>query len=340
VEPALVGPSARLAVACLGCGLHERAYCAYANACYREPDNKSARRGREVCLSLLPLWSSVEGRARQARFAVDCHRPRARARIYSVSDLFFDKNQEEWAHNINPTKFLDDVLIIAGNVAGSLPKVERALRALRPKFRRLFYVPGNRELWTYPNLEDHNEYPDAIAKLLQLFRLCDRLDVDVFPASIAEDVFVVPLLSWYSATFDIKDPFPNPDRSTDNRAVWPVDAQSEAWKYMMSLNERHLAKPYHGTVVTFSHFAPRASCKVYKGLEKYSGCLELDTQVRNCRSSVHVYGHTHARQTFLEDGVHYINHSVGPRSTNSSVHEPIMCVFNGQRVCADLEAIS
>ena len=45
-------------------------------------------------------------------------------------------------------------------------------------------------------------------KLIALLDICDELGVDTAPAEVAEGVFVVPLFSWYSSTFDEADPRP------------------------------------------------------------------------------------------------------------------------------------
>eukprot|EP00913_Durusdinium_trenchii_P004356 g4038.t1 len=69
-----------------------------------------------------------------------------------------------------------------------------------------------------------------------------------------EDVYVVPLFSWYSAEFD-KRSRPDPNVGFDAQCVWPLD-HHQLWKWMLKLNEAHLRLPYRGTVLTTSHFVP------------------------------------------------------------------------------------
>eukprot|EP00438_Fugacium_kawagutii_P003349 Skav228230 [mRNA] locus=scaffold3112:7641:10814:+ [translate_table: standard] len=207
----------RLGVALLGCRENEKAYVAFATALKAEERNQAATKGRQACLQLVPQWLSSAAALRRSRFLRDSCRPANTSRVFLLSELRFGHaSNEAWVHGIHATKFLDDVLILTGNVADSLRALERGLTALRPKFRRIFYTPGNNEMWITP-LESQM-FPDSLCKLWAILELCDRLGVDVGPAAVAEGVFVVPLFSWYNPEFDTEDPY----------AKWPMDANHQA----------------------------------------------------------------------------------------------------------------
>merc|ERR1711879_1138457 len=125
--------------------------------------------------------------------------------------------------------------------------------------------------------------PDSLAKLFAILEICDDLDVDMFPAAVAQDVFVVPLLSWYNAEFDSLDPYPDPLAEVDPLCRWPLDAETQVWKYMLKLNEAHLRHPYHGTVISFSHFLPLQALPFNPSgnAAKSMGCAELDEQIQS-----------------------------------------------------------
>mmetsp|Transcript_21290 Transcript_21290/g.39471 ORF Transcript_21290/g.39471 Transcript_21290/m.39471 type:complete len:1440 (+) Transcript_21290:135-4454(+) len=328
----------RLGVALLGCGRNEEAYTAFAKA-LQLSDNKliSARKGREVSMSLIKMWESPSALRRRNRFLRDSHRPSNSTKIFCLSDIHYDHgNNDEWIHNINSTKFLDDVLIVAGNVADTRRNTIRCLQTLRAKFRRVFYVAGNHELWIHPS--EKSKYPDSFCKLWSLIEGCDEIGVDTFPACVCQGVFIVPLLSWYNSGFDVKDPFPNPKLEPDKYCKWPIDPDAQVWRYMLALNREHLGKPYHGTVISFSHFVPRLSCPLWRGeggLKKMSGCLELDEQVRDVRSVLHVYGHTHLRSVKVDEGVTYLHQHLGFEGEHLST-EPIMCIYNGKTTCNEM----
>jgi len=329
----------RLGVAQLGCGSYEKAYSSFARALHLDEKDQSARRGREVCLSLIPRWDSRVSQRRRNRFARDSGRPASNTKVYAISEMHYDHiGHEEWVNSIHATKFLDDVLIIAGNVADSFRALERALIAVRAKFRRVFYVPGNHEMWITRN--EDKRFPDSFCKLWAIVELCDALDIDIFPATVCKDVYIVPLLSWHNAQFDAADPFPDPSSEANRAAKWPIDKEQQLWRYMLRLNQAHMDKPYHGTVITFSHFAPRTSCPVWpeKEIRKTSGCPELDEQLRDARSVCHVYGHTLYRFNQVVDGVKYIHRPLHVEMAIDGTvsKDPLACVFNGESLCFDL----
>merc|ERR1712054_239733 len=90
-----------------------------------------------------------------------------------------------------------------------------------------------------------------------IFKDCDELGIDVFPAPVCENIMIVPLLSWCSTEFDQDDPFPDPNSGFGKRHSWPMDADLQLWKYMMKFNEPFFELPRSETVITFSHFLPR-----------------------------------------------------------------------------------
>ncbi|CAE7651415.1 HOP3 [Symbiodinium sp. CCMP2592] len=326
----------RLGVALLGCSENEGAYVAFAKSLKAEERNLAASKGRQSCLQLAPRWSSSAAAYRRRRFLRDAGRPRCRTRVFLLSELRFGQGSNEaWVHGIHATKFLDDVLILTGNVADSFRALERGLTALRSKFRRIFFVPGNNEMWITP--VEMERFPDSVCKFWAILEMCDRLGVDVAPAAICEGVYVVPLFSWYNAEFDVADPFPDPQLQHDKYAKWPMDPNHQVWRYMMALNRDYLQKPYHDTVITCSHFVPRSELPVVQefSMAKASGCAELDDQVRQARSSCHVYGHSSKQCGKEIEGVIYLN---APHK-GGGLEEPIPCVFNGEKVCCEMVSV-
>mmetsp|Transcript_123570 Transcript_123570/g.238303 ORF Transcript_123570/g.238303 Transcript_123570/m.238303 type:complete len:1377 (-) Transcript_123570:100-4230(-) len=321
----------RLGTALLGSGLHEQAYCEFAIGLQMDPKDQLLRRGRDACLGVLPLWQSTDARARfRARFTRDMTRPKGSTRIFAISDIHFDhKRNQDWVRNIDEVMFREDVLIVAGNIGDTLKALTAGLRLLRTKFRRVFYTVGNHDLWIHPS--EAAEHPDSLAKFLAILQACDELEVDVFPAAISEGAFVVPLFSWYNAEFDEKDPFPEPTPTFDTHCKWPLDADTQVWKFFLSLNTEHLRLPYHGTVITFAHFLPRQGLPYDKTVPKSGkamGCEDIDDQVRSIKSKLHVFGHSRKRYSKVEEGVVYVNHPLGFENEHSDC-EPVMCVFNG-----------
>lgn len=294
------------------------------------PETAPCRRAVQTCLWHLPRWRSPTARAREARFWRDARRPATHVRVLGVSDLHFDfPKNEEWVHRLSLTQFQEDVLIVAGNVADSLSKVRACLTLLRARFRRVFFTPGNHDVWLHGT---EAGTPDSLCKLLRLLHLCDELDVDMFPAAVCDGLSVVPLFSWYNADMDEDDPFLDARCSADRFARWPLDKCELLWRYMLRLNQRSLQVQYPGNVITFSHFLPRADLPYaahVADMAKSVGCPQLDEQVRHLRSRAHVFGHSNMKCDKLLSAVRYVQCPLGDPKDHSP-DEPLRCLFDGQ----------
>lgn len=47
---------------------------------------------------------------------------------------------------LSSTDYLQDVLLLAGDVTDHIHKLQQALRVLKPKFKEIFFVPGSIDL--------------------------------------------------------------------------------------------------------------------------------------------------------------------------------------------------
>lgn len=108
----------------------------------------------------------------------------------------------------------DDACIVAGDIGTSLKKIRQAFKLLAEKFRHVFFVAGNHELWTYRG------GLNSVQKLIQVLQLCDESGVHVSPALLGKEVAVVPLQGWYggspfSASLDVVCP------EGDPMCLWP-----------------------------------------------------------------------------------------------------------------------
>ena len=275
------------------------------------------------------LWAAESARnsARRAACARDADRPPAR--IFACSDVHYDHpGAREWVASLSLTAYRDDALVVAGDVGDTLAAVKYCLHALKAVFRRVIYVPGNHDLWIRPkgqHSDEPSQFVDSVAKLLALYQLCDELGVDTGPAQLSPSAAVLPLDSWYSHTFDARDPRPGATRF-DKFCVWPV-GHLEACDFMLRLNEGRLAIPLRGDVISCSHFLPRRELPIPPGIAemaKFCGCTEIDAQLRRAKSRLHIYGHTHINDEREIDGVRYVQSALGygiaPGTTLRCVH--------------------
>ncbi|KAI8464673.1 MAG: hypothetical protein J3K34DRAFT_490958 [Monoraphidium minutum] len=334
----------RLCAAAAALGMHEAAYM-LAAAAAAEPAGGAPPDGRMSALAALaaplprggpppPLPDHLE--RYRARYWRDAGLPPGRRRVFAASDMHVDKagaRHMEWVQGVGAGPFQNDVLIVAGDVADTPAGVRATLAALRPKFGRLVYVPGNHELWLGPcggggaggGGGSARGAADSFARLMELRQLCADLDVDTAPILAAPGLVVAPLLSWYDAAFDRDDPRPGQLRF-DRFCSWPT-ADTDVWQVMLRLNTPYLqpppppaggaAPPTHaaaaaaslacaapssaaaapgGAVISTSHFLPHPglpSSPYVRELRKAVGCAGLLRQLAAVGAAAHVYGHTH-----------------------------------------------
>ena len=113
-------------------------------------------------------------------------------RVFAISDLHIDyKENHRWVQRLSNCDFTDDVVIVAGDITDRADPMSDILCGLKQKFARVFFVPGNHDLWVRPT-----ERCDSLEKFHALMALCNVLDIETSWAQLP-GVQIVPLLSWY-----------------------------------------------------------------------------------------------------------------------------------------------
>ncbi|CAK0794644.1 unnamed protein product, partial [Prorocentrum cordatum] len=205
------------------------------------------------------------------------------------------------------------------NLADSLPSLKFALTVLKSKFRRVFYVPGNHDLWvrrvTLGSIikgekvkEEERTMVDSVSKLLEVLQVCDELGVEVAPAEVAAGVFVVPMFSWHDRGFMPAARRRQRAAVSDAEASIPIDGwirwpfpggHDDAWKFFMmnepALRATLMAKKTferlsgsEAIVLTMTHFMTRPELELdwtIPGEWNYVGCDGLDSTSRSARSA-------------------------------------------------------
>ena len=232
-------------------------------------------------------------------------------RIFVTSDLHADfKENWELLENLDSIRHQGDALIVAGDVGHRLETIRATLGLLRSKFQRVFYMPGNHELWV------RTEAQDSIEKFNQVLDLCDELDVETRPARVGS-YHIVPLFSWYDDSLDTGEPAdPEELEGWGDFAfcTWPAGL-GKVCDHFIEMN-RSRVRAYDGPVISFSHFLPRRDLLPetnflrFKGLPKVAGSDSLERQIRELGSQIHAFGHSHINCDRVIEGIRYVQNAV------------------------------
>jgi Calcineurin-like phosphoesterase len=251
-------------------------------------------------------------------------------RILAISDLHSDFRENKWLlEQLPDVTYRRDILIAAGDISDRLDTLKSTLGLLRAKFMKVFYVPGNHELWV------RKGGGTSVEKFFTVLALCEALDIQTSPENVS-GVWIVPLFSWYEPQFDADD-------SGDADALggwadfylckWPP-GMGQVCDFFLKMNAPRL-RSYDGPVISFSHFLPRRDLLPsterlkFKGLPKVAGCAALDDQIRSLKSCVHVFGHSHISCDRVIDGVRYIQNPLRYPRERSSADFPIKIIADG-----------
>eukprot|EP01052_Picozoa_sp_SAG31_P004085 SAG31_NODE_166_length_21670_cov_22.507719_3_plen_443_part_00 len=238
------------------------------------------------------------------------HYPKPQAVLFT-SDIHVDFPANwQWMEQLPQMPHV--VLIVAGDICTSLAKLEDALKILASRFNRVFYCPGNHELWT-----SRQSGLNSIEKFFRILQICDSVPgVETRPAWVGS-VAIIPIFSWYKrslfGTETAALPLSDREKHFDAGCCWPNsignpheahdslhDGIADFFLSCSAGRREHPAWPGSDVlgaaeaVITFSHFIPRK--ELYSGfhsMSKVMGCCEIDDEVRACHSTVHIFGHSH-----------------------------------------------
>lgn len=238
-------------------------------------------------------------------------------RVYAISDLHTDFREHREALARAPMLgHADDALIVAGDIADNETVLRDTLELLASRFREVFFVPGNHELWV------RGESRDSVEKFRAVLHVCDQAGVRTGPARVG-GAWVVPLFAWYHESFDVRrEGAADELEGWSDRYFcrWPDEAQRPD-RFFLAMNEPNV-RAYDAPVISFSHFVPRTELVPpvqwlrFKGLPLVAGTTEIDDQIRRIGSRVHVFGHTHIPADREIAGVRYVQNYYRPEAAD------------------------
>lgn len=236
-------------------------------------------------------------------------------RIFALSDLHIDYTENlEWLRNLSSGEYKEDFLILAGDISDNLSLLQESFNILKSKFKELFFVPGNHDLWVHRCTET-----DSLAKFHRILEIARQSGVITSPASFGE-ISIVPLFGWYDYSFG------NPSEYLKNRwadyqvCQWPEEyGDKEVALYFSSINDKALKDFKHtgSVLISFSHFLPRPDLMPHfvppqvKKLLPVLGNKDLGLKIKELGSHIHVYGHHHLNRKVSVHKTLYINNAFG-----------------------------
>jgi predicted phosphodiesterase len=255
--------------------------------------------------------------------------------VFAISDLHTDfRDNLGQLEQLSRQSYRADALIVAGDVSHDLLVLRRTLQIFLERFRHVFFVPGNHELW----IRD-GEHPHSVQKFQDVLRLCESLGVHTGPEVIGfgqDRVCVVPLFSWYARPGegsdslyrerDIEEPVESV-WADDYLVKWPRSGGFQPVQYFLDLNGPRVSAEYAVSRISFSHFLPRQDLMFPVAGEpaqagpdpprqpfnfsRVAGSTLIEQQIRKLGSRVHVYGHQHRNRCRCYDGVWYVSNCLG-----------------------------
>ena len=249
-------------------------------------------------------------------------------KLYAISDLHLASppNREALAR-IPPHP--DDWLIVAGDVGETVDHLRFAWEVLSPRFARLFWVPGNHELWTVARDGDGLR---GEAKYRQQVDLCRDYGV-----LTPEDPFAI----WpgegprcrIALLFVLYDySFRPPEVPTERAVEWAAETRvvcadeillhpdphpsRAAWcAERCRLTEERLAQPAsEEPLVLVNHFPLRYDLLTLRRIPRFSiwcGTRKTEDWHLRFNAVAAVHGHLHVRTTQRRDGVRFEEVSLG-----------------------------
>uniref|UniRef100_A0A1D1YJW5 Uncharacterized protein L509 n=2 Tax=Anthurium amnicola TaxID=1678845 RepID=A0A1D1YJW5_9ARAE len=259
-----------------------------------------------------------------------CRGDAGATKVFVLSDLHTDYAENmAWVKCLPAEQYKEDVLLVAGDVAETYKNFVTTMAMLKERFRRVFFVPGNHDLWCR---REGGIYLDSLEKLNALLDACREIGVETSPG-IVDGLGIVPLYSWYHESFDKEKDitgFQIPSLQMvckDFHACkWPQEFSNKDLSlalYFDLMNETNHdsvkeIQKQNCQIITFSHYVPRQElCPekrmlFYPNLPKIIGSDPLEARLRAIHgihgkaSGCHVFGHTHFCWDAVLDGVRYV----------------------------------
>jgi predicted phosphodiesterase len=250
-------------------------------------------------------------------------------RIFALSDIHVDyEANTQWVAALSRAEYVEDVLILAGDVSHSIVHLARCLSQLAFRFKKLLFIPGNHDLWVVPQDSNFN----SLDKFDQVRMIAEASGASMAPYHHRQ-LSIVPLLGWYDYSFGVPDVELEQCWMDFRACRWPaLWTMADVTSYFLKMNN-YKRENNEEIIISFSHFLPRIDILPQFGLGRFQylqpvlGATRLERQVRQLRSAVHVYGHSHVNRQVLRDGTLYVNNAFGYPYEEHIAGKRLQCIY-------------
>lgn len=251
-------------------------------------------------------------------------------RVFALSDIHVDfEPNARWVEALSNTDYQQDVLILAGDVSDSMERLSACLDAFVRRFRKVFFVPGNHDLWVLRDPAHIN----SLDKFDLIKAAIDACGASM-EAGIVDGVSIIPLFGWYDGSFGVLDAH-MAEVWMDFRACrWPARwSDTDITDHFIGMNDVATVGKAKVTI-SFSHFLPRIDVmpwfipppmrKIYPVL----GSSRLERLIRDIGPDIHLYGHSHVNRNVVIDGINYINNAFAYPHEERIAAKALLCMYS------------
>lgn len=246
-------------------------------------------------------------------------------RLLAIGDLHL-RRRKNWEAFLHLPPHSDDWLIVTGDVSESVAQFRAAMAWLAQQFGRVFWTPGNHDLWTLPHDEESER---GEAKYRQLAAICREQGVvtpedpyQQFPGGpLIAPIFTLYDYSFRPAHVPLETAVAWAEESgvvcTDELLLHPDPYPSrQAWcAARCRLTERRLgAAAAQGPLILANHFPLRQDLVFLPRIPRFSiwcGTRRTESWHTQFPVTAVAYGHLHIRANHWQDGVRFVETSLG-----------------------------
>jgi len=247
-------------------------------------------------------------------------------RLFTVSDLHTDHPENwKWLEQLSREDYLDDTLIVAGDVADEIGLLRSSLAQLSRRFKHVCFVPGNHDLWVI-----RSDLRSSFDKYRTVNQACRDAGVHTQACRVGSTL-IVPLLGWYDYSFGPVNETLRTNWMDFKACHWDGHDDEAVSKTFDGLNQLPDTRGAQH-IVSFSHFLPRIDLMPgnvppqYRYLYPVLGSTRLEQQVRRLGAQTHIYGHSHLNRRVTLESVTYINNAFGYPSERHIANKALLCL--------------